>query len=414
MARLLLVEPEATGHRMVLYVRLIAQEALRRGWKVTLTTTESALAHSATQAVMSASASGLGVIKMPEIPRENRYGKLKLLRGQHAYLRAFEQAYQTYSKTNAVDFVYVPYFNYIDKIVGLRGSPFGATPFGGMILAAKFHHHACGIAGSRDKMDVVNRMLFRRLLSVRAMAVATTIDEPLQKYVAQNMPALAPRLRYVPDVSFIGKPAQRQAARQALGLEDDHFVIASYGSLSPRKGLARLLSMFSAVDIPAHFRLVLAGAQDAEAARLIQTFKSEIGARWSQVVELNRFCTEQEEGWAFAAADAMWLCYENFSGMSGVLIQSAQAGVPVITSNYGLIEHNRQKHSLGLRWDDFLLAPPPAPRFDWAKLEAMVHSIKGSSSLGQFALQHSPKNFGCNVMDAIEHVHQVRDTHDYR
>lgn len=402
MRRLLLVEPEATGHRMVLYVRLMAEEALRRGWKVTLLTTGSALAHRATQSVLSALASDLGVMKMPEIPRENRYGKLQLLFGQFAYLRAFEHAYYEYRKTNAVDFVYVPYFNYIDKIAGLRGSPFGATPFGGMILAAKFHHHACGIAGPRGKMDVVNRVLFRRLLSLRALALATTIDEPLQKYVAQTMPAFAPRIRYVPDVSFIGKPAQRQAARRALGLEEDHFVIASYGSLSPRKGLARLLSMFSASDLPKHFRLVLAGVQDAEAAHLIQSFKSEVGARWSQVIVMNTFCSELEEGWVFAAADAMWLCYENFSGMSGVLIQSAQAGVPVITSNYGLIEHNRQKHSLGLRWEDFLLAPSPAPRFDWGKLETIVHSIKGSSPLTQFALQHSPKNFGCNVMDAIE------------
>lgn len=407
MTRLLLVEPEATGHRMVLYVRLMAVEAIRRGWKVTLMTTASALAHSATQSVISALAPDLDIKRMPEIPRETRSGKLQLLFGQRAYLRTFEQAYREYRKTNAVDFVYVPYLNYIDKIVGLYGSPFGTTPFGGMILAAKFHHQACGIAGPRGKMDVVNSVLFKRLLSLRALTLATTIDEPLPKYVKQNMPALAPKIRYVPDVSFIEKPAQRLTARQALGLEEGHFVIASYGSLSPRKGLARLLSMFSMADLPRHFRLVLAGVQDAEAARLIQSFMSQAGARRSQVILMNKFCSELEEGWVFAAADAMWLCYENFSGMSGVLIQSAQAGVPVITSNYGLIDHNRAKNSLGLRWDDFLLAASPVPRFDWEKLETIVHSIKGSSQLANFALQHSPDKFGSNVMDAIDHVHRM-------
>ncbi|KAE8753545.1 hypothetical protein FSO04_44575 [Paraburkholderia madseniana] len=407
MTRLLLVEPEATGHRMVLYVRLMAEEAFRRGWKVTLMTTASALAHSATQRVKSALGSDLDLARMPEIPRETRYGKLQLLFGQRAYLSAFEQAYREYRKTSTVDFVYVPYLNYIDKIVGLYGSPFGTTPFGGMILAAKFHHQACGIAGPRGKMDVVNRVLFQRMLSLRALALATTIDEPLPKYVTQNMPALAPKIRYVPDVSFISKPAQRQTARHALGLEEDHFVVASYGSLSPRKGLARLLSMFSAADLPRHFRLVLAGVQDAEAAQLIQSFISEAGARRSQLVVMNRFCSALEEGLVFAAADAMWLCYENFSGMSGVLIQSAQVGVPVITSNYGLIDHNREKHSLGLRWDDFLLASPPAQRFDWGKLESIVHSIKGSPELADFALRHSPKKFGCNVIDAIDHAHRM-------
>jgi glycosyltransferase involved in cell wall biosynthesis len=407
MTRLLLVEPEATGHRMVLYVRLMAVEAIRRGWKVTLMTTASALAHSATQSVISALASELDIIRMPEIPRETRNGKLQLLFGQRAYLRTFEQAYREYRKTNAVDFVYVPYLNYVDKIVGLYGSPFGTTPFGGMILAAKFHHRACGIAGPRGKMDVVNSVLFKRLLSLRALKLATTIDEPLPKYVRQKMPALAAKIRYVPDVSFIEKPAKRQTARQALGLEEGHFVIASYGSLSPRKGLARLLSMFSMADLPRHFRLVLAGVQDAEAARLIQSFMSQAGVRRSQVILMNKFCSELEEGWVFAAADAMWLCYENFSGMSGVLIQSAQAGVPVITSNYGLIDHNRAKNSLGLRWDDFLLAASPVPRFDWEKLETIVDSLKGSPQLANFALKHSPDKFGGNVMDAIGQIYRM-------
>ena len=140
-------------------------------------------------------------------------------------------------------------------------------------------------------MDVVNRVLFQRMLRLRALVLATTIDEPLPKYVTRNMPALAPKIRYVPDVSFVSKPAQRQRARHALGLGKDHFVIASYGSLSPRKGLARLLSMFSAADLPRHFRLVLAGVQDGEAVQLIQSFMSEAGACRSQVVLMNRFCS---------------------------------------------------------------------------------------------------------------------------
>ena len=407
MTRLLLVEPEATGHRMVLYVRLIAEEALRRGWKVTLLTTASALAHSATQSLTSALASDLEITDMPEIPREKRSGKLQLVFGQRAYLRAFEQGYRKYCQTNAVDFVYVPYLNYIDKIVGLYGSPFGTHPFGGMILAAKFHHHACGIAGPRGKMDIFNEVLFRRLLSLRALTLATTIDEPLPKYVSHKMPALAPKIRYVPDASFISKPAQRQTARRALGLEESHFVVASYGSLSPRKGLARLLSMFSTADLPQHFRLVLAGVQDAGAAQLIQAFLSEAGDRRSQVVVMNRFCSELEEGWVFAAADAMWLCYENFSGMSGVLIQSAQVGAPVITSNYGLIDHNRAKHSLGLRWDDLLLSAPPNPRFDWEKLESVLLSLRGSSQLREFAAQHSPQEFGRNIVNGIAEFHRM-------
>lgn len=404
MTTLMIVEPEATGHRMVLYVRLIAKEALRRGWKVALMTTASALAHPACQMTLSALGRDLRIVTMPEITRGTGHGKFQLLSGQRAYLRAVEQGYMQYRRTSTADFVYVPYLNYLDKVVGFYGSPFSDTPFGGMILAAKFHHHACGIAGPTGMQDVINSVLFRRLLGLRNLALATTIDEPLPQYVARKMPTFARKVRYVPDTSFICQPMDRHEARRMLGLEESHFVVAAYGALSPRKGVARLLTLFSAADLPKHFRLVLAGVQDAEAARMIQSFLMTAGERASQVIVIDRFCSEQEEGQVFAAADTMWLCYENFSGMSGVLIQSAQAGVPVITSNYGLIDNYRGKRSLGLRWDDFLRASAPLPRFDWEKLQSVVHSIERSPQLAKFASEHSPSAFGRNVLNAIAEV----------
>jgi glycosyltransferase involved in cell wall biosynthesis len=407
MTTLLIVEPEATGHRMVLYVRLIAEEALRRGWKVALMTTASALSHPACHITVSALGRNLDIVTMPEIARGTNHGRLQLLFGQRAYLRAVEQGYMQYRKTSTADFVYVPYLNYFDKVLGFHGSPFGDTPFGGMILAAKFHHHACGIAGPTGVQDIVNRVLFRRLLGLRNLALATTIDEPLPQFVAQKMSTSARKVRYVPDTSFICQPADRHGARRALRLEESHFVVAAYGALSPRKGLARLLTLFSAADLPKHFRLVLAGIQDTEAAQMIQSFMLKAGQRASQVVVLNRFCSELEEGQVFAAADTMWLCYENFSGMSGVLIQSAQAGVPVITSNYGLIDHYRGRRSLGLRWDDFLNASVPIPRFDWEKLQSVVHSIGCSPQLAKFASEHSPNAFGRNVINAIAEVQRA-------
>jgi glycosyltransferase involved in cell wall biosynthesis len=186
-----------------------------------------------------------------------------------------------------------------------------------------------------------------------------------------------------------------------LGLEDEHFVVLAYGSLSRRKGLAQLMMMFGAHDLPKHYRLVLAGVQDAEATAIVGSFMARAGERRAQVLTLNKFCSEAEEATVFGAADLVWLCYENFSGMSGVLIQAAQAGVPVITSHVGLIDYVRGKRSLGLRWDDILMERSPELRFDWAKLESVSHAMKGSAKLAAFADEHSPGKFGRNVIDEI-------------
>jgi glycosyltransferase involved in cell wall biosynthesis len=386
MTTLMIVEPEATGHRMILYVRLIVAEALARGWQVILLTSAEAIRHPACAAVMAEFGRDLKVRLMPAVVHSGS-SQLDLLRAQYTWIRSLRATYRVISQREHADFVYLPYFNYIDKVVGWYGSPFDDVLFGGMMLAATFHHARCGVAGIRQKSDKMKEWLFRSALRVSNLALVTSIDEPLFDYVNQVMPRYAGKLRYVPDVSSIRQPAERNIARAAYGFSEKDFVVVSYGSLSPRKGLAKLLSLFGARDLPAHFRLLLVGAQDAE--------------RMTQLVSVDRFVTDLEEGQAFACADLIWVCYENFSGMSGVLIQAAQAGVPVVTADYGLIDRNREKYTLGIRWNDFAVREGAEVRFDWLRLSESVAAISGSPSLREFAAAHAPHAFGRNVIDAI-------------
>lgn len=400
MTTLMLVEPEATGHRMILYVRLIVAEALTRGWRVILLTSASATLHPACKAVVSEFGERLRVVLMPDVARGGS-GQFDLLRAQYLSIRAFQAGYREVSRHDRVDFVYLPYFNYIDKVVGWYGSPFGDVLFGGMMVAARFHHYKCGVAGMSGKQDKINELLFRLALRVPNLGMLTSIDEPLESYVHHAIPRHSRKFRYVPDVSSIRQPCERISARATYGFSATDFVVVSYGSLSPRKGLKKLLTLFGAPDLPPYFRLLLVGSQDADAQRMVSEFLSRHPEREMQLVIVDRFVTDVEEGQVFACADVVWLCYENFSGMSGVLIQSAQAGVPVITAGYGLIERNRKKHALGIQWGEFAIADTAGMRFDWLRLINSVSAISGSASLRAFAGAHAPQAFGRNVIDAI-------------
>ncbi|RQZ29356.1 hypothetical protein DIE16_29110 [Burkholderia sp. Bp9090] len=400
MATLMIVEPDATGHRMVLYVRLIVAEALARGLKVVMLTSTEATRHDACKALLSEFGDRLKIATMPDVPPAGT-GRFELFRLQYRWIRAFEAGYRTVSGYEKIDFVYVPFFNNIDKVIGWFGSPFGDTPFGGMLLAAKFHHAASGIIGEHGKQDTVNKFFFDRALKTRNLAVLTSIDEPLAEFVGRTMKRHSAKVRYVPDVSFIRQPAERSAARLIHGLSPSDFVILLYGSVSPRKGLAKLLKLFDAPDLPSHFRVLMMGAQNAEAKRMIAEYLERRPERKHQVISVDRFVTDLEEGQAFACADVAWLCYENFSGMSGVLIQSAQAGVPVVTAGYGLIEHYRERYLLGVRWNDFVTDGPGEVRFNWSSLIDSVAAMSGSGRLRAFAMAHTPGAFGRNVVNAI-------------
>ncbi|MBJ9688157.1 hypothetical protein I5589_13835 [Burkholderia vietnamiensis] len=402
MTTLMIVEPDATGHRMILYVRLIVAEALLRGVDVILLTTNEALLHDACSAVLSEFAGRLKVATMPDLPASGGAGRIGLVRSQYRWLKAFRAGYRDVSRRQRVDFAYVPFFNNIDKVISWFGSPFGSTPFGGMVMAAKFHHRSCGILGpGAGKRDIVNEFLFRRTLKTRNLAVLTSIDEPLADFAKKAIGHAGERVRYVPDVSFIQRPAPRGAARVSLGFTADDFVILLYGSVSPRKGLAKLLKLFDSHDLPPNFRLLMMGAQSADAKNMIRDFLERRPERRNCLVVVDRFVTQIEEGQAFACADVVWLCYENFSGMSGVLIQSAQAGVPVVTAGYGLIEHYRERYMLGVRWSDFVTTEKGRECYNWSRLRKSARAMRGGGRLFAFAKAHSPEAFGRNVINAI-------------
>ncbi|RQS20534.1 MULTISPECIES: glycosyltransferase [unclassified Burkholderia] len=400
MTTLMIVEPEATGHRMVLYVRLIVAEALARGLEVILLTSTDAMHHDACKALLAEFGDRLKVATMPESSHDGK-SRFGLFRSQYRRLRAFQAGYRAVSRQQRVDFIYIPYFNYIDKIIGWYGAPFDGVPFGGMIVAAKFHHARYGIAGARGKQDAINELFFRVALRVRNLALLTSIDEPLIEFVNRSMMRHVGKVRYVPDVSTIRRPAERSSARLAYGLSPTDFVVLLYGSISPRKGLEKVLRLFSAGDLPSHVRLLLIGSQEEAAKEMIETFLAQHPERRIQVRIVDRFVTDIEEGQAFACADVVWLCYENFSGMSGVLIQSAQAGVPVVTSGYGLIERYREKYKLGMRWGDFVNIDGDDKKIDWGHLVESSKAIFGAPQLSSFAGRHTPQAFGRNIVDAI-------------
>ena len=366
-----------------------------------LLTTNDALLHDGCKAVLSEFGGRLKVATMPDVPAGGGTSRFELLRSQYRWIRAFHAGYRDVSQRERIDFVYVPFFNNIDKVIIWSGSPFGATPFGGMVMAAKFHHQKCGIIGATSKHDIVSELFFRLTLRTRKLAVLTSIDEPLADFVKQTIRRGADRVRYVPDVSYIPQPARREAARAIHGFTPDDFVILLYGSVSPRKGLAKLLKLFDSPDLPSNFRLLMMGAQNARAKNMIMDFLDRRPERRHCLVIVDRFVTETEEGQAFACADVVWLCYENFSGMSGVLIQSAQAGVPVVTAGYGLIEHYRERYMLGIRWTDFAIDGKGGERFNWTRLTQSAAAMKGGGRLLSFANAHTPEAFGRNIINAI-------------
>src|ERR1039457_4006136 len=137
--RLAIFEPNGGGHHMI-YVRHIASQALRRGWSVHLVTSGASLPHPATQEVLG-SCHGLQTsISLSDVTFSTGSGMIGSAAYQLRQYANFARAYESLSQSFSPDFIYCVNFEYFNRAMAVRGSPFGSIPFGGMLMRLRFHH----------------------------------------------------------------------------------------------------------------------------------------------------------------------------------------------------------------------------------------------------------------------------------
>jgi hypothetical protein len=113
--KLLLVESAATGHHLALYARLIARAAARRGWSVSLLTSESALKHPSLELVRGEVPGDFDVLTMADVPSPSNSRAASLLRYQFAHYRALRKAFRAKCADRGFDIVYVVTLDHCDK-----------------------------------------------------------------------------------------------------------------------------------------------------------------------------------------------------------------------------------------------------------------------------------------------------------
>jgi glycosyltransferase involved in cell wall biosynthesis len=324
----------------------------------------------------------------------------RLLRYQFAYFHLFRDFYRTQLNRERPDVIYLVNLDYCDKAMAVRGSPFGDCRFVGMLMSAKFHHADAGIAGECRRPVVLHRLAFRRLLNIATLQSVLSIDETLLQFSTRRRIPGAEKLKYVPDIASLETMPDRSVGRRKFGFLEDDFVILVYGRLSARKGIRQLLRAASSIECISKTKLLLAGNPDGDTVELLQSPVAERLRSAGRLIEVLRLIDgKTEEGLLFAAADAVWLGYAGHAGMSGVLVQAARAGHPVIACREGLIGWFTQHHAIGQVVD----IENPAEVARCIELLAKNEGLREqyAQTGRRLAAMHTPEKFSHLVCDAI-------------
>lgn len=347
----LIIEAALTGHHSG-YLERIAAAYMEAGNSVTATVLQRDTSHPAIGRLQSKFGTAFNVVPLDDARYDAALRSRLGESGREVALRQmFGQSYRAVQQVKPVDYVFLPYLDYCLYALGLLGSPFGPTQWGGICMRPSFHYENYGVIAPRPKLANVKRALFLKLLRSKTLKSVYTIDELLHRFVAERHAPWTHRLQYVPDPAELKGSHTYESARKALGIPGGAVVVLVYGAIDGRKGLDALVEAMSSPEVPKTLNLLVAGRQSAAIQPLMQSTQVSTLMQDGRCHVINSFVDDAVEQMVFAASDIVWLGYRNHYAMSGVLVLAAISGKPVIATQDGLIGWYTRERELGLAID---------------------------------------------------------------
>lgn len=137
----------------------------------------------------------------------------------------------------------------------------------------------------------------------------------------------------------------RNAARNAFGLQGDDRVLGITGALDARKGVDLLIKAFSRIVRSPNERLLLAGKVREDVRDVIKAHEHLLHA--GQIVLLDDWLSCDDFEKAICAADWIMAPYPRHIGSSSIVLRAAAAGRKVIGSDFGWVSKTITRFSLG-------------------------------------------------------------------
>lgn len=400
--QILVIEPYSDGHRAV-YAARIVRGALDRGHKVVLVTLPGSIEHSEYQQLRQDNLEHLSFACV-SIRGQQWLEKGGVLSELTHWLLFRKMMKEGQKKLHDIGAVFVCYLDYCLHMIAVLGSPFGTTPFSGVVMKVKFHHQQVGINTPKFRANPVKEKLFERLLAIRTLWSVYSIDETLVSWGHERWCKGRLKLVYVPDpadmlfkkdslAGLMFKRGQEVCARGA--------VILVYGWLNERKGIQYLIpAVLDLLGQGVRLSVLLVGRQDDFVRRLLSVPVVQRLKEGGSIQVLDRFVTPEEEYDVFEYSDIVWLGYKDFYVMSGVMVQAGKMGLPVVVTDKGLTSWMTRKYKTGL---EMKLSDKKSIS---SAVYRLVSDTKLRKSLGANAIfayrEHTLKNFLDTIFERLE------------
>lgn len=397
--KILIVEPNGSGHHMALYVRHVVQKLMDEKCAISLLTTRSAVAHPSFKS-LEASQEKINTYFLSELPLRDGNSSWKLFSQQTKCWLILRREFEKIHSQSHFNVVYVPTIDWMVKAIEVFGSPFGSTPFVALYMSPKHHRKSMGL-GPASRQDWLYKKMFQRFLRIPTLRSVLVIDEFFNNYCKEEYGSLAKKVEYVPDFGKIRGVGTKEECRVKIGISNKSKLLLVYGSLTKRKGIIQLIEAVAHPDSPKDLKVVLAGKTNEDIDSFITSAVMQKMIEEKRILLRLYFHDDLDEFCIFKAADYVWLGYtEEFYGSSGVLYQALHAGLSTVAMEQGLIGKIVRKYKLGItvnpsREDSILQG------LNQIVQGQFVRTVDELSVLKKFVNMHLPEVHAAAVFNAL-------------
>lgn len=342
----LIIEATLTGHHSG-YLERVAAAYLDAGHSVTVTVLKRDTSHAVIARLRSRFRAAFNLSTL----EDGKYDAALRSRAgdvgrELAVRRLFGSIYRNVHRIKPVDYVFLPYLDYCLYALGLLGSPFGSSQWGGLCMRPSFHYQHFDVIAPKPKLARVKQALFFRLLRAKFLRSIYTIDELLYRFISARHEQ-ADRLHYAPDPVDLKGDYSAESARRELNIPYQAVVILVYGAIDDRKGLDSLASALANPALPTTLHILVVGKLSQSANALMRSSQFTALVNQGRCHVIAGFVNDTVQQMVFASSDIVWLGYRKHYSMSGVLVLAVAAGKPVLATNEGLIGWYTRRGKLG-------------------------------------------------------------------
>jgi glycosyltransferase involved in cell wall biosynthesis len=377
MTRVLIVEPDLTGHHAPYLRHMLRGLAELKQKAIVLTSRGATNVPQFALHLQDVSAGVTWDDRLPPFDRSLRY--------THNFFGELLQAV----KRHGAERVWVPYADYVSLYLGARASIGwkARLPKGVLVEGLSFRGTFAYPAPHWPKL--LSKTLTRLFVHKANWDVLHFLDPIPFERICQQYPQQSHRFRVMPDPVENVPHVKPDVARAKLGIPTSGRYAGYLGLMTDRKAADGLLRAFRQAKLAAQDRLLMAGPMSEEVRSFVKQTHGDLLSA-GRVVCLDQHLNLDEVALGVMACDLVCIPAKFRMGSSSFLIRAATAGKPVLADNFGWTGWAIERFDLG--WNVDLNDPSAYARtFEVAMENAMGKTQ--SAAAERFVRFHSAENF---------------------